>query len=93
MSDALGMSSVHVTLVYGSKVHDKTRNPRIQRVMHAANWGLGRDEMLYLWKRIHWPTVEMASWVSLSDESLALRLSSVKAMMALEVFTNICDSY
>lgn len=38
--------------------------------------------MVYLWKRIHWPTVEMASWVSLSDESLALRLSSVKAMIS-----------
>jgi hypothetical protein len=35
----------------------------------------------YLWKRIHCPTVEMASWVSFNDESFARRLSSVKAML------------
>jgi hypothetical protein len=46
---------------------------------------------LYLWKRIHWPTVEIASCVSLSDESFALRLSSVKAI--LRVLTNKGCSY
>jgi hypothetical protein len=43
------------------------------------------DGKLYLWKRIHWPTVDMASWVSLSDESFALRLSSVKAILYLHL--------
>jgi len=36
--------------------------------------------MDYLWNKIHCPTVEIESCVSLRDDSFALRLSSVKAM-------------
>ena len=38
--------------------------------------------MSYRWNRIHCPTVEMESCVSLRDDSFAFRLSSVKAMVS-----------
>ena len=48
--------------------------------MEAFIYSEDKMHSAYLWNMIHCDTVEMESWVSLSEESFALMASSVKAM-------------